>query len=366
MLYAAREPKKKKIKRALQLREPKLVENEKRAMVRHRACWPRRHVARSACSCVFAAVSMLFVSLSGSFRQLISGHTIGANGKKFLDEMAALKQPNVVKLGNKKANVIVPFDDESKIEFLAHKNDASLFMVGTSSKKRPDNVVIGRTFDFHVLDMVEVGIVNLRPASSFKAAAPGVGMRPCFVFCGDEFDQNPVFKRLANLFLDFFGGRPTNMINLRGLENVVVLTAVGGVIDFRHYSVTLQKSGERVPRVELEEVGPSFEMRVGRSKLATEEQWRQATPSDGRKKDPSKPRKNVEVDTLGSSLGTVHVGKQDLSTLILKKGRALKQLRQEAQDEDGEGEDGEGAEGDKSDKSKKKKKAKVAPEATDI
>jgi ribosome production factor 2 len=292
--------------------------------------------------------------------QLIAGHTIGANGKKFLDEMAALKQPNVVKLGNKKANVIVPFDDESKIEFLAHKNDASLFMLGTNSKKRPDNVVLGRTFDFHILDMVEVGIVNLRPASSFTAPAPGIGMRPCFVFCGDEFDSNPVFQRLANLFLDFFGGRPTNMINLRGLENVVVLTAVGGVIHFRHYSVALQKSGDRVPRVELEEVGPSFEMRVGRSKLATEEQWRQATPSDGRKKDPSKPRKNVEVDTLGSSLGTVHVGKQDLTTLILKKGRALKEIRREADAEEGD-DDGEG---DK--RTNKKKKSKVAAEATDI
>ncbi len=194
-----------------------------------------------------------------------------------------MKQPNAVKLG-KKNNKILPFEDESALEFLGHKNDASLFMLGTSNKKRPDNIVMGRLFDFHVLDMVEFGVLNLRPASAFKAAAPGVGMRPCFVFCGDEFEQNPTMKRLGNMFLDFFGGRATNMVNLRGLENVIVLTSVDGVVHFRHYSVSLQKSSERVPRVELEEVGPSFEMRVGRSKLATEEQWKQSTVADPRVK----------------------------------------------------------------------------------
>ncbi len=373
MLYSAREPKKKKVKRALMLREPKLVENEKRAMVsplpgtyqRVEEATPPRWQCRFARYLVFC-----HNTLTRHDTQLIAGHTIGAAGKQFLDEMAALKQPEVTKLGHKKANVILPFEDESKLEFLAHKNDASLFMLGTNSKKRPDNVVMGRMFDFHVLDMVEVAITNLRPAATFKAAGPGLGMRPCFVFCGDEFEQNPVLKRLANLFLDFFGGRSTNMINLRGLENVIVLTAVGGEVHFRHYSVALQKSGERVPRVELEEVGPAFEMRVGRSKLATEEQWRQATPSDGRAKDASKPRKNVVVDTLGSTLGTVHVGKQDLTSLILKKGRALKQIRKEQDEQDGDGDSDGGGGGrgdpDEQGKSKKKKKARVASEATDI
>lgn len=73
-----------------------------------------------------------------------------------------MKQPNAIKLG-KKNNKILPFEDESALEFLGHKNDASLFMLGTSNKKRPDNIVMGRLFDFHVLDMVEFGVVNLRP-----------------------------------------------------------------------------------------------------------------------------------------------------------------------------------------------------------
>ena len=50
MVYAAKEPKNKKAKRALMLREPKLVENEKTAMMIH-------------------------------------GHSISETGKLFLDEM---------------------------------------------------------------------------------------------------------------------------------------------------------------------------------------------------------------------------------------------------------------------------------------
>jgi hypothetical protein len=85
-------------------------------------------------------------------------------------------------------------------------------------------------------------------------------------------------------------------------------------------------------------------------------------------KDVSKPRKNVVVDTLGSTLGTVHVGKQDLTGLVLKKSKALrpsnKQLREEAED----AEQRDPAEGDDAggEKKTKKKKARVAPEATDI
>lgn len=320
MLYAVKEPKNKKARRALMAREPKLVENEKRTMV-------------------------------------VTGHSCTQTTKQVLDELAALKQPNVVKLSKK--NKILPFEDAAQLEFLAHKNDASLFLMGTSNKKRPNNVLMGRMFDFHVLDMIEFGVENFHPASEFGAAAPGLGMRPCFIFCGDEFEQNPEMKRFGNLMLDFFGGRPTSMINLRGLESVIVLTAAQGVVHFHHYAVTLHKSSDRLPRVELEEVGPAFEARLGRSKLAAEAMWKQAVVVNKAKtRDPSKPHKNIEIDTLGSRLGTVHVGKQDLSTLVLKKNKALRKSNKAFRD----GEEGE------EDGSLKKttKKARVETEVTDI
>ena len=51
-----------------------------------------------------------------------------------------------------------PFEDMSSIEFLCEKNDASLFVYGSHSKKRPHNLVFGRMFDFNLLDMYEFGL----------------------------------------------------------------------------------------------------------------------------------------------------------------------------------------------------------------
>ena len=48
------------------------------------------------------------------------------------------------------------------MEFLSQKNDASLFAFGTHSKKRPHNLVFGRMFDNHILDMVETGVAGAR------------------------------------------------------------------------------------------------------------------------------------------------------------------------------------------------------------
>lgn len=292
-----------------------------------------------------------------------------------MDELYALKKPSAVKLS--RTNDILPFEDESKLEFLAHKNDCSLFLLGNSTKKRPDNFVMGRLFDFHVLDMVEFGVSNFKSMHTFRGAAPGLGMRPCFVFCGDEFETVPEVKKLGNLYLDFFGGRATSMINLKGLESVVVLTAVEGVVYFRHYSVALNKSGTALPRVELSEVGPSFDMQVRRHKLAGDDVWKQATKKHALVA--PRVKKNIEQDSLGQTLGTVHMTRQDLSALVTRKGKALRRGRDEEEEEqqqqqqqDDEGGDNDGAAAPVHDggagrkKPSKKHAKKLRVEATDM
>lgn len=49
---------------------------------------------------------------------------------------------------------MLPFEDKSELEKFCQKADASLFLFGSNSKKRPNNIVIGRTYDWKVLDMV--------------------------------------------------------------------------------------------------------------------------------------------------------------------------------------------------------------------
>ena len=53
-------------------------------------------------------------------------------------------------------------------EYLAKKNDHSLFMFGFDSKKRPNSLIVGRFFDNQVTDMFEFGMENFIPMEDFK------------------------------------------------------------------------------------------------------------------------------------------------------------------------------------------------------
>ena len=78
----------------------------------------------------------------------------------------ALKRPHAISFSKK--NTVRPFEDASSLEFWAQKNDASFFVVGQSTKKRPDGMVFVRMFDNRVLDMCEVGVDNFLSMNSFK------------------------------------------------------------------------------------------------------------------------------------------------------------------------------------------------------
>lgn len=67
-----------------------------------------------------------------------------------------LKKPDAISFS--KSNSIHPFEDSTSLAFWSKKNDASLFAVGMHSKKRPNNLVLARTFDNEVMDMMELGV----------------------------------------------------------------------------------------------------------------------------------------------------------------------------------------------------------------
>lgn len=78
----------------------------------------------------------------------------------------ALKRPDAISFSKK--NAVRPFEDASSLEFWAQKNDASIFLVGQSTKKRPNGLTIARTFDHRVLDMVELGVDKFVSMAEFK------------------------------------------------------------------------------------------------------------------------------------------------------------------------------------------------------
>lgn len=78
----------------------------------------------------------------------------------------ALKRPHAIHFSRK--NDIHPFDDTSSLEFFASKNDASLFVTGLDSKKRPNDLIFTRMFGVRLMDQIEVGVEAIRPMSGFE------------------------------------------------------------------------------------------------------------------------------------------------------------------------------------------------------
>ncbi|GAB6027756.1 rRNA-binding ribosome biosynthesis protein rpf2 [Chamberlinius hualienensis] len=275
-------------KRALLNKEPKLIENDKKAV-------------------------------------FIKGHKTSLQSLQCLKDFAALKKPDGVLLGRK--NDMLPFEDVTKLERLARNYDSSLFAFASHNKKRPDNIILGRTYDQHLLDMIEMGIESFKSLQEFKVEKIACGTKPILIFSGEAFDRQHEYQRLKCLLFDFFGGPKISAVRLIGLEHVIMFTAIDGKIYMKSYKILMKKSGVSTPRIELEEIGPSAEFTLRRSKLASEDLYKlsRKQPVELKKKQV----KNISRTLLGSKLGRVHMQKQNLKRLQTRKMKGLKKTKAE-------------------------------------
>ncbi|KAH6916120.1 hypothetical protein BKA70DRAFT_1216369 [Coprinopsis sp. MPI-PUGE-AT-0042] len=189
------------------------------------------------------------------------------------------------------------------LEFWSTKNDASMFVVGQTTKKRPHGMTFVRMFDHRVLDMVELGV--------------------------------------DNVLVDFFNGEVIDAIHLAGLEWVISVSLAPVPADssnsasllpkvhLRTYTIKMLASGVRTPRVELVPMGPSLDMSLRRHTAPSQDLWNQAMkrPKLAKKDIESglgKKRKNLETDDMGDLRGRIHIGKQDLNKM---RGTRMKGLK---------------------------------------
>ncbi|XP_035000194.1 ribosome production factor 2 homolog [Hippoglossus stenolepis] len=281
-------PKTKRAKRFLDARAPKLSEDLKSAMI-------------------------------------MKGGNTSLTVTQALKDVYSLKKPNAVLY--KKKNITRPFEDSTSLEFFSKKTDSSLFLFGSHNKKRPNNLIFGRLFDFHVLDMIELGIEKFVSLSEIKVSKCPEGTKPMLVFAGEAFDTEVEHKRLKSLLIDFFRGPTVPAVRLAGLEHVIHFTALDGKIFMRSYRCLLKKSGCRTPRIELEEIGPSFDFVMRRTHLASDDLYKLAHRQPKALK--PKKKKNISHDTFGSKFGRVHMQKQDLSKLHTRKMKGLRKRKGE-------------------------------------
>jgi ribosome production factor 2 len=256
----------------------------------------------------------------------LRGKNCSGEVTKLMTDLANLKKP--LAIARKRNQNIYPFQDSSLIEKMAVAAHANLVLLGESSKKRKAGVVMMRLFNEQLLDALEIIISNYVPASAFKGIEPcAVGSKPLIVFQGAGFSSaESQLSRAKNMFIDMFKGANPKGVALEGVEHTIVITETEcGKMLFRVYRIE-KKRGESaaVPRVELVEMGPSFDFTVGRERLPDFTLWKASMRkptvlSTTSKSDTSKPKpkknKNISTDGLGQTIGRIHLGRQDYTKL---------------------------------------------------
>ncbi|KIW23104.1 uncharacterized protein PV07_11330 [Cladophialophora immunda] len=271
-----------------------------------------------------------------------------------LKTVHTLTKPDSVMLTKKNDN-IHPFENSESLEFLAGKNECGVVVFGTHSKKRPNNITVLRIYDGKLLDMVELLLLvpSDEPQSEIKLQI-GVGMKPLILFAGSQWDdtsssaQATLYQSLRSIMLDLFQGEEVSSIDVAGLQYLLMIAAGEGssssadpndptnkpVLHLRWYRVrTMRSNSLKIPRVELDPIGPSFDFRVGRFHEAEAAVMKDAL-KHGRRPNEPRTKKNIETDLVGDKIGRVHLGKQDLSNLQTRKMKGLKRNRDDLEDEE--------------------------------
>eukprot|EP01071_Lankesteria_metandrocarpae_P004038 Lankesteria_metandrocarpae@DN3333_c0_g1_i3.p1 len=246
----------------------------------------------------------------------LKGNKASNTLQTLMKDLHTLRKPESINLSRCHPE-LHPFDDAKDVEFLCQKNDSSLFCFGSSTKKRPFSMVLGRTYDAELLDMYELNVKDFLPMQTFQdEVQPTLGFKPLVICQGAAFTTSEALTKLQNILCDFFSGPKAKKLSLKGIEHIIVLTALdhsvtdgvtgdrGGraflqpptlsdtssataagntqaptsSVMFRRFKVHIKKSsdGPKVPRVELAEIGPSFVMQLGRYRLPDSDRWKTA------------------------------------------------------------------------------------------
>lgn len=225
---------------------------------------------------------------------------------------------------------------DAALEFFAEKNDTSLLVLSLHSKKRPHCLTFVRTFNYKVLDMLEMYINpdTFRQLQQFKNKKPSLGMKPMIAFHGTAFESptQTKYTLAKSMLLDFFRGQETNEVDVEGLQYLISISAgeeeegkPAPPVHVRMYLIKTKRSGQKMPRVEVEEMGPRIDFTLGRERFPDPDMLKEALKKP--KGIEPKTKKNINMDIMGDKVGKIHVGKQDFSTLQTRKMKGLKRER---------------------------------------
>ena len=194
-------------------------------------------------------------------------------------------------------NIITPvFDNSEHIENLTSKSNSSLFYYTSDNKKRKMNLVFGNLFNKKVLDAFEFEVSNFIPHDYF-----GVKLvfdetcLPVLVFMGELFETEKRLERFKLYMMDFYKQDTLDEVNITDLRRIITFTACSNdeednnlelkeennkinnnfTIKIRHYQSN-SISEYSIKNINLQEIGPSFDLKPRRILLAEDDQYKLA------------------------------------------------------------------------------------------
>jgi len=236
------------------------------------------------------------------------------------------------------------------ISFSLH-SQKKIFHTKGHNKKRPNNLVLGRTFDRQVLDMMELGVLRFKSIGDYGGSVPKkrIGSKPLLLFLGDLWETSSQTKRMQSFLVDFYRGDVVDKLVVQGVDHIMVFTLTENTdatnssgdttktIHQRTYFCKLKKTpngdaNNNTPMPFLTPCGPDLDMVVRREQFASQDLWRAANkqPMATRKKK----TKNQSTNIFGETIGKLHVEKQDIDKVQGRKSKALRRAHKMEKDEE--------------------------------
>jgi ribosome production factor 2 len=126
--------------------------------------------------------------------------------------------------------------------------------------------------------MYEFGINSFHSIEEFSGNKKAIGSKPLIVFLGDQWQNDSLYAKLQNLFLDLFRGYKADKFVLTGIDHVITCATVDGNIAIRSYYVNYSKSssGSTIPDLTLKPMGPHFDLTIRRTQVPSDDMWKTA------------------------------------------------------------------------------------------
>ena len=242
-----------------------------------------------------------------------------------LNELYLMRKELSKKL-NKKEKIFNIVQNKENVEFLCTKNNTAFFSLSSNNKKHPMDLTLGCLYDHQLLDSFEFEVTNFIPMSYFKEASTiNSDLKPIIIFQGELFESDFNYDRLKKFFIDYFQLLDRPNVTISELRRLIVISIENDekIVKIRNYQINGDLSSKNsLPKVNLIEIGPSFDLKERKFLLADEVLYKKALKQPKGVKEVKE--KNIEKNKiLGEKRGRIHMQKQNLKAVSLKKFKKI-------------------------------------------